>query len=377
MITSGGANQYLRPEYLSPLPTTLDAKKSPLALLAQTCSQIGADMSNSKPIIPPIEKKKDGASSGDRKGRNGSPHIDPKRLPEDQSSTSGEEEGRQLDDANYRASPDGNNNNKSSAGSPKASAAAPTDLSFKSSSSGKDSPREDGGGKSSPASSRQSPSAKTADASITSPYSRHLGSLGGYNGLGFFGFPTVDTSLHRSLAPFSQGYSPLLSPYARLKTGDLACRDPYCTGCQFMGAQLLAAAAAASSNNGCPRDCTQCERHKAAAAPTPSILAHRPYVCNWIVGETYCGKCFASSEELLQHLRTHTSPTTSDSAASLPLFPSLHHSFMNNPLYRYSQLSMARYHPYAKPPGVVAPPPLAPHPALGSLYPPLSFFPPR
>ncbi|KAL3182385.1 hypothetical protein MRX96_034674 [Rhipicephalus microplus] len=57
MLTS--SNQYLRPEFLSPLPTTLDAKKSPLALLAQTCSNIGADNPNIKPIIPPLEKPKD------------------------------------------------------------------------------------------------------------------------------------------------------------------------------------------------------------------------------------------------------------------------------------------------------------------------------
>ncbi|WAQ95340.1 ZN503-like protein [Mya arenaria] len=49
--------QYLHPDYLQPLPTTLDAKKSPLALLAQTCSSIGKDPSPSKSIIPPLEKE--------------------------------------------------------------------------------------------------------------------------------------------------------------------------------------------------------------------------------------------------------------------------------------------------------------------------------
>ncbi|GFS01366.1 zinc finger protein [Elysia marginata] len=70
MLTSG-VSQYLHPDYLQPLPTTLDAKKSPLALLAQTCSAIGKDTSPSKPIIPPLEKStKDNndKTSSDRSG---------------------------------------------------------------------------------------------------------------------------------------------------------------------------------------------------------------------------------------------------------------------------------------------------------------------
>ncbi|KFO37018.1 Zinc finger protein 503 [Fukomys damarensis] len=54
----------LHPEYLQPLPSTpvspieLDAKKSPLALLAQTCSQIG------KPDPSPSSKLSSVASNG-------------------------------------------------------------------------------------------------------------------------------------------------------------------------------------------------------------------------------------------------------------------------------------------------------------------------
>lgn len=62
----------LHPEYLQPLPSTpvspieLDAKKSPLALLAQTCSQIG------KPDPSPSSKLSSVASNGGGAGGAGS-----------------------------------------------------------------------------------------------------------------------------------------------------------------------------------------------------------------------------------------------------------------------------------------------------------------
>ncbi|XP_017580722.1 zinc finger protein 503 [Pygocentrus nattereri] len=63
----------LHPEYLQPLPSTpvspieLDAKKSPLALLAQTCSQIG------KPDPPPSSKLSSSSSggSGEKEAKSG------------------------------------------------------------------------------------------------------------------------------------------------------------------------------------------------------------------------------------------------------------------------------------------------------------------
>jgi hypothetical protein len=53
MLTS--SNQYIRPDYLAPMPNALDAKNSPLALLAQTCSAIGSDAPNAK-LIANMEK---------------------------------------------------------------------------------------------------------------------------------------------------------------------------------------------------------------------------------------------------------------------------------------------------------------------------------
>ncbi|XP_077595726.1 zinc finger protein 503-like [Stigmatopora nigra] len=65
------AGHIMHPEYLQPLPSTpispieLDAKKSPLALLAQTCSQIG------KPDPPASSKLSSVASGGDKEGKGG------------------------------------------------------------------------------------------------------------------------------------------------------------------------------------------------------------------------------------------------------------------------------------------------------------------
>lgn len=145
------------------------------------------------------------------------------------------------------------------------------------------------------------------------------------------------------------------------------CKDPYCTGCQF------------SQHNQhmmlgipCPAGCGQCEQQKYGLAMAMSGLPannpysqlERPYVCSWIVGEGYCGKRCGTSDELVQHLRTHTS-NLSDPAATAVLMQAqqralasmhpLSSLFSASPLHRgypapLSPMSAAsRYHPYAKP----------------------------
>lgn len=217
--------------------------------------------------------------------------------------------------------------------------------------------------------------------------------------------------------------------YARLKTAGgpadglmPVCRDPYCTGCQLNSHLLSSTAttAAAAVVNGklssvtsaampgsCPAGCTQCDHKPGGGSPygplgaaASAAYAHAqlaalaaatqlPYVCNWIAGDTaYCGKRFATSEELLQHLRSHTSVSTSGAGASDPAsaaaaaaalsllsptavgLPPTHPLFARTyPTPPLSPLATARYHPYGKPS------PLLP-PSLSSLGLPLPPPPP-
>lgn len=214
----------------------------------------------------------------------------------------------------------------------------------------------------------------------------------------------------------SGGGSPYLS-YARVKTpagGEAlvpVCKDPYCTGCQYSmhNAQMMMGAGS------CPSGCTQCDHQKYGLAmalsslgpmpPPPSLSyqsslagAGRPFVCNWIAGEAYCGKRFSTSEELLQHLRSHTSLGAPDPNAGGPagimsgpghthhplLSPSaaLHRAAAaaaaSYPAPSLSPLS-ARYHPYGKPPTGPLPASLAASPysafnALGPYYSPYAIY---
>ena len=204
------------------------------------------------------------------------------------------------------------------------------------------------------------------------------------------------------------GIPPYLHSYARLKAaaggGDPlsgatgGCRDPFCTGCQLGAPHLPSSLNGAKS---CPAGCIQCDHHKspffggggcttgalgqglpflpgfpippgfyssalsgAAGASSAAAAGQQPYVCNWIVGDTYCGKRFTSSDELLQHLRSHTSlssaaaaagPSATDPLAAYSHHPLLSGMNMNLNLSRtyptppLSPLSPARFHPYSKP----------------------------
>lgn len=197
--------------------------------------------------------------------------------------------------------------------------------------------------------------------------------------------------------------------YARLKGLEMQpniCRDPYCTGCPSSPHFLNKAA-----GQPCPAGCPQCEREgksgssAAAAAAASSYHAQlaalaaasqMPYVCSWIGGDTpYCGKRFATSDELFQHLRTHTAslPESVLTAAAQGGIPPNHPLFQRTyPTPPLSPLSAARYHPYGKPsmlppslaaaaaaapPGSLASLQMQQHPALAQYFSPYSLYGPR
>ncbi|KAG5899688.1 hypothetical protein JTB14_015178 [Gonioctena quinquepunctata] len=415
VVLEGGSmlsssNQYIQPDYLSPLPTTLDAKKSPLALLAQTCSQIGADSPSTKPMISSLDKSKKSPSNDSIRTSPGKEKTSQRSTPTETRLVFKPYENNVVSKKSEDTRPSSKNSvqnaneiKKSDSPSTGRKTASPATSSSvtPSSDTGKNSPDE----KSSPPStrgaspiirsgleilhghSRDSPLGAYKPSALSSGLSGslngHLSSLCYPPGLEQTNpafrppFSGAAYSAHQHAAMFAAGYpgappGPYLS-YARVKTpsgGEAlvpVCKDPYCTGCQFsmQNQQLMMSGATGP----CPSGCTQCDHQKYNLAMAmslvppgpvpPSSLAYsqlgRPYVCNWIAGDTYCGKRFVTSEELLQHLRTHTSgtdPSVSSAASSLlnhSLFStaSLHRpGYPNPPL---SPLSAARFHPYGKP----------------------------
>jgi len=460
MLTAG-SNQYLQPDYLSPLPATLDSKKSPLALLAQTCSQIGAD--SNKPL--PSDKKKDGEDIKKEKSTP-TPVENTRRSPAFKPYENTTKKENVTSDSEDKA-----NGTKT----PSRDASSVRSPSNSSSSERAERTKEEGG--------RTSREGATSSASTTPiirsglevlaghpkdlplgtyragipPSLLHPGYAGLENHPAFRGahpallsslYPTTLASMYPShaaaalyssaglSAASSMAPSLLSSPYltyARVKTaggGETVvpvCRDPYCTGCPYsvQNNHLL------QSNGACPPSCTQCEQSKAALSALPglnslpsssivpassllpptsaaaaaaslysssasSLLSGppRPYVCNWIAGDAYCGKRFTSSEELLQHLRSHTSMSAEANSLSLLSNPLQAHAALfgahsalashrpGMPSYPPAAVSpltaaAARYHPYGKPASALSSLSLAPSlPGLSPYSSPLSAYPP-
>ncbi|GAB0099127.1 Zinc finger protein Elbow [Sergentomyia squamirostris] len=450
MLTSSNpSNQYLRPDYLSPLPTSLDAKNSPLALLAQTCSSIGADSPNPK-LLANIEKSSKTHSKSDLIRDKSSPSGSQSSLSNGSSSDNIKSSFKPYDLGNREKAPTPEERTISRTRTPKVTTPVPTSQpmqlngrcgSNQSATSPRLSPASNHHRKSTPSVAQMEKSASPQRAS-SKESSNHLDSMSAKDLISAkvttsLGLPTSTTV---SSSPFLSAYPPpglpyhmdlmtasaLMSPhhsmlkaaalspylnYARMKVPGspadpmMICRDPYCTGCTLSN-HMLSKSGGTPGSAPCPAGCSQCDHqaakagfaahNSAAAAYAHAQLAalaaasQLPFVCNWIASDaSYCGKRFGTSDELLQHLRTHTSNmsesmlTTAAATGLPPTHPLLQRTYPTPPL---SPLSTARYHPYSKPsllPPTLPPPSLAglpgmpPHPSLAQYFSPFSLYGPR
>uniref|UniRef100_U5EQ13 Putative elbow b n=1 Tax=Corethrella appendiculata TaxID=1370023 RepID=U5EQ13_9DIPT len=454
MLTS--SNQYIRPEYLSPLPNNFDSKSSPLALLAKTCSSIGSDQPNPK-LLANIEKStKSGSStvsamSSNREKlsptnsnstlSNSSAHSEtlkssfkpyesnivrdhtkspedrqiriksPKDLTIQHQSVNGRCESNQSASSSSRASPSNTRKtpNASSNNAAESNAASPNCASSKESSSANSSSSLDTLKLTDSIKDLSTNSLTKPTSSITTPST--MSSLAMASSPSPYFYPGTNIPYPMDL----MAANPLLSPhhhamlkaaamnpyyaYSKMKDSMMStCRDPYCTGCALSSHMMNK-----SNPSTCPAGCTQCDHSNSTKSPYATsnssamyaqlaalaTASQLPYTCSWIASDSaYCGKRFATSDELFQHLRTQHTASVSISEALLnpssagipPTHPLFQRTYPTPPL---SPLSTARYHPYSKPSSLLPPTisplsglPMPTHPSLAQYFSPY-FYGPR
>jgi hypothetical protein len=438
----------------------LDSKKSPLALLAQTCSQIGADSSNVnvKSLVTPAEKSKKvdtqvkpqqptaNAQKMDKinelvfkpyeanvlSRKNGDDGHNHHQRPI--SKTSSVDENMSDESSKSNLKKDSNNSRVSSRNSNRESPVSVNSNNNNSSVDNKnsnstnshsveanDSEKSQSENDKSPglAALKESPGAASRS-SLEMLQSQHKDSAyykPGFNPFYPAGIDPTNPAFRSSftsalsqhhasmLAAAAAGYpanssNPYLS-YARIKTptgGEAlvpVCKDPYCQGCQYSAhnQQMLMGVP-------CPPGCTQCEQQKYGLAMAMSSLPpnhpfaqmSKPFACNWIMNDGYCGRRFSTTDELIQHMKTH-SPNLSDPATAASILAAQQSASLMSPLFfppgmhrataagypstsPLSPLSASRYHPYAKP-GSLPASYGSFNPALSAYYPPYSWMPPQ
>ncbi|NXK44061.1 ZN503 protein, partial [Chauna torquata] len=438
----------LHPEYLQPLPSTpvspieLDAKKSPLALLAQTCSQIGKpdpspssklssvtsngsggdkdsksgplklsdigveDKSSFKPYSKPGAEKKEpgaagcagapaaGVAAGEKSGfrvpsatcqpftpRTGSPNssasaCSPGLLPA---------EGKGGEDKKDSESC-GKSGSSGSEGGPGTTSISHSRISVSCAGINVEVNQHQEstpGSKPIASDSASSCSSTTATSSTSVLGSGLVAPVSPYKpGQTVFPLPPAGMSYPGTLAGAYAGYPPQFLPHgvaldptkssslvgAQLAASSLGCskpagssplagasppsvmtaslcRDPYCLS--YHCASHLAGAAGASCahdqalKSGYPLVYPTHPLHSVHSSLTgatpPSLAGHplypygfmlpndpQPHICNWVSANGPCDKRFATSEELLSHLRTHTAfPGTDKLLSSYPSSSSL------------------------------------------------------
>jgi len=400
-MISNVADRYITPEYLAPLPQSEKIGKSPLQLLAQTCSQIGADPGSNK-----NSSSGNGNGSNENKTKEKSKAGSPALIVADNavSPNGGGKAGTQVSrpvsfkpyetdrkkdnktpSSVVSLSPSGGSNNNNTSSSPPTK--SPTSAS---------------------ASTGSNKTTSSSSASETTPVIRSgMEVLAGHQKdlhLGLYANPAFRPSSAAGAGYPGGGAASLIPPTtlaaslaaaAAGSLGSSVCRDPYCRDPTCPTAMYNAQLAASLMASGLPpgyAELLQAHAHKAqttAAAAASAANGTGPYICNWMNGrEGYCGKRHNSAEELLQHLRTHTNLSTSDSA----MYSASAHANLMQRGYGSALSSMSpaasRFHPYAAAAAAAAaaaktsalpsslsalgvpPPPAMPHGLPPSLYSP-------
>lgn len=118
---------------------------------------------------------------------------------------------------------------------------------------------------------------------------------------------------------YQQPGGPLLSlyppsPYKQSPSMINTCRDPNCTNCSKPASSIQNFLHPALIHQ-----CTHGSLPNKPIFPPPILPSHtsthehpsktnpKPFVCNWVAEGKHCGSAYTTSEELFQHLRTHTS----------------------------------------------------------------------
>jgi len=393
-----GGDRYITPEYLAPLPQKDGpSDKSPLQMLAQTCSQIGADSGSKlasdklKLTVSTVTSTK--SSNPARSSPSFVVSDSKQQVPFKPYENTKEVSAKAVD--SKRMSDTGSSKSESPhiiSRSPKESEA--------------DMYRNNGNGTGSKSVSPKQSS--TSESSSTTPImSSGLEILAGHPKdipLGTFRPPgpsLFDLNPAFRLPSNIPGY-PSCAPSS--SGSGSVCRDPYCKdpGCPTAVYNAYMSSMS-SSRMRLPLGYMELmEAHKlasmgsAASVPPTSLSASAslgpggPYICNWMNGRDYCGKRYSSAEELLVHLKTHTNLSTTDMASSPAAAASAasagYAGLLSHPLMRgvpgqlvpsAMSLQAHRYSPYQRPGSTAVPPSLS---TLASLPPspvsPLGALPP-
>jgi len=392
MSSSLGGDRYITPEYLAPLPQKDGmSDKSPLQMLAQTCSQIGAD---SGPKM--IDKQKLSSDKSKNAPKSGSPTIvvsDAKPVPFKPYEITKEASVAKIESKRPSLNPS-ESSSKSIPMNSSSPGASRSPMSHHKSEIVTVS--ENGRSNISP---KNSSSTSTSSSSETNPImSSGMEILAGHPKdipLGTYRPPLPGSIPGLDLNPAFRLPMAGLSGYPPVSSvAGSVCRDPYCKDPTCPTAVYNAYMARLSAARGLPPGYLELmEAQKMATmglgglpASVPTTLASSaslgpggPYICNWMNGRDYCGKRYTSAEELLVHLKTHTNLSASDSALLNPssayagLFAqSLMRQGGGQILPSAMSLQASRYSPYQRP-GAPLPPSLS---SLGGMPSPLAGLPP-